>query len=425
MVLDHTIYLAGGFGAVNNQFRLGFAAVDGATGVLVQPELFVLGETRIRGLATDGARVYVGGVSYGAPFIGAWTPQTAQFEPFQVQNATVPTSVAYVGGRLYAGLEYDVDGRVATARTTTWNTVVTGPDALVHVLDSDGTVEYYAATPGVVPGAPTLAGSVTGSVVTLTWSANPAGGPVSSYTIQVGSVPGGADLATFPMGPATSFTTPAPNGGYYVRVVPRNGFGAGPASNEVFLRVGPPPCSLPPSTPNPLTFTKAGLSVNLSWGLSDTAAGYVLEAGSAPGAVDLANAPVGNVTAYATPAAAGVYYVRVRAVSACGVSAPTNEILVTLDGSVPLPETPTGLAATVAGSTVSIRWTPATGGGTAAGYRFEAGYAPGLSNAAVVLTATPSFAAAGVPSGTYFVRVRGVNAAGASAPTADITVVVP
>lgn len=425
MVLDHTVYLAGGFGAVNSQFRLGFAAVDGGTGALVQPELFVLGETRIRGLATDGARIFVAGQSYGAPFIGAWTPQTAQFESFQVQNAVVPTSAAFAGGRLYAGLEYDTEARAATSRTTTWNTVVSGPDALVHVLSADGTVEYYVAQPGVVPGAPTLSGSVSGAIVALAWTPDPAGGSVSSYVLQVGSVSGASDIATFPMGKATSFTTPAPNGGYYVRIVPRNSFGPGPASNELFLRVGPPPCTLPPPTPNPLTFTKAGFGVTLSWGLSDTAAGYVLEAGSAPGLANLANAPVGNITSYATPAPAGTYYVRVRAVSACGVSAPTNEVVVTLDGSVPLPETPGGLAATVTGHDVIIRWTPASGGGTAAGYQFEAGYAPGLANAAVVLTAAPSLAAPGVPAGTYYVRVRAVNAAGASPPTADITVVVP
>ena len=66
-----TIYMGGGFSAVNGQFRLGFAAVDAVSHVLVQPEMFVLGDTRIRGLDTDGARVFVVGESFGAPFIGA------------------------------------------------------------------------------------------------------------------------------------------------------------------------------------------------------------------------------------------------------------------------------------------------------------------------------------------------------------------
>ncbi len=66
-----TIYLAGDFTSVGAQFRPGFAAVDAISGALTQPEMFVLGDTRIYGLATDGVQTFVAGVTYGAPLVGS------------------------------------------------------------------------------------------------------------------------------------------------------------------------------------------------------------------------------------------------------------------------------------------------------------------------------------------------------------------
>ena len=65
--------------------------------------------------------------------------------------------------------------------------------------------------------------------------------------------------------------------------------------------------------------------VNLSWSAPNGGpppAGYVIEAGSAPGLADLASLNVGNVTSFTTTAPPGVYYVRVRAVNDRGTSAP-------------------------------------------------------------------------------------------------------
>ena len=113
---------------------------------------------------------------------------------------------------------------------------------------------------------------------------------------------------------------------------------------------------------------------------------------------------------------------RVRATNACGVGAASSEIVVNLDGGTPLPQTPSGLVATVSGRTVQFGWVPA--GGTPAGFQIEAGTTPG-GVIAVLPTTTPTLTVPGAPPGTYYVRVRAVNAAGASAPTADITVTIP
>ena len=423
--LGNTIYLGGGFNTVNGQFRPGFAAVDAVSHALVQPQMVVLGDTRIRGLATDGTAVFVAGESFGAPFIGATAIPMSELRQFGVQDGNVPTSAAFVAGSLYAGLEYDTDALVASSRTTRWNKVVSGPHELLHITAGDGALEYYAGLPGPTPGAPTLGGSVSGSVVSLAWTPAPSGGVPSSYALIAGSMPGAADVAAFTLRGATSFTTPAPNGGYFVRVVPRNRFGPGPPSNELFLRVGPEPCTAPPPSPGTLAFTVAGLDVRLTWTASATADNYTLEAGQAPGAADLVNISLGNVTALAASAPPGVYYVRTRAQNACGTSAPSNEVVVTLGAPVQVPQPPTSLMATVAGRNVTVQWTPPTSGGLPSRYQLEAGYGPGLTNAAVIPTVMPIVGAANVPPAKYYIRVRSLNSAGFSVPTADVAVTVP
>ena len=60
---------------------------------------------------------------------------------------------------------------------------------------------------------------------------------------------------------------------------------------------------------------------------ADPIVAYVIEAGSTPGAANLARFSTGNnATAfYASGVGNGTYFVRVRAVSASGTSAPSNE----------------------------------------------------------------------------------------------------
>jgi hypothetical protein len=59
------------------------------------------------------------------------------------------------------------------------------------------------------------------------------------------------------------------------------------------------------------------------------------------------------------------------------------------------------------------------------GHRLVAGSGPGLSNLAqVTLGVDTQVSFAGVPPGTYFVRVHALNAAGASIASNEATVVV-
>ena len=207
-------------------------------------------------------------------------------------------------------------------------------------LPAAGGIEYYAALPGKPPGAPVLTSTVVGSTVRLSWTASPAGGAPTGYTLYAGSLPGLYNLGAFNVGAATSFTATIANGTYYVAIVARNGFGPGPPSNEVTVQVGPPPCTVAPTAPGPLTVTTAGAAVSLAWGASPTAAAYIIDAGSQPGLTDVGSFPVSSATSIVVAAPNGIYFVRVRAASLCGISPPSNEVTVVVDGTVPMPAGP-------------------------------------------------------------------------------------
>jgi hypothetical protein len=84
---------------------------------------------------------------------------------------------------------------------------------------------------------------------------------------------------------------------------------------------------------------------------------------------------------------------------------------------------PTNLVATVTGTTVSLRWTAAADPAVV-NYMIEVGNAPGLANFGRYPSFGTSFEGA-APNGTYYVRVRSVDAQGAeSAATNEVTVTV-
>ena len=207
---------------------------------------------------------------------------------------------------------------------------VTGRTRYMNVA-SLAEVEVIARGEGaaacVAPAAPgALGASVAGSRVSLAWQP-PASGAPDGYVVEAGSSPGLANLAVLPLaGAGSSFAIDAPNGRYYVRVRAANACGTGPASNEVVVDV-PGTCPAPPP-PSGVNASVSGGTVSLGWPAVPGAAGYVLEAGSTPGASNVFVGPVPGPGLQAAPPA-GRYYVRVRARSACGgVSAPSAEVLV-------------------------------------------------------------------------------------------------
>ena len=151
-----------------------------------------------------------------------------------------------------------------------------------------------------------------------------------------------------------------------------------------------------------------------------------MEIGTSVGATAL---PTQSVTWPATKLTlvlpAGTYYTRVRAVNGTGTSTPSPESSVVVTEPSPIPGPPGNFFARAMGHTVSLYWTGSAAGEPATSYTIEAGSAPGLSNLAVLVTGTPASSAdvPSVPPGTYWVRVRGSNAAGIGAPSQDVAIV--
>jgi hypothetical protein len=102
--------------------------------------------------------------------------------------------------------------------------------------ESEPTEDIEIRTPGTAQAPTALTVSGLGATVDLRWNASAGGYAPSGYTIEAGSAPGLADLATLQVGNVTRFTTTAPPGVYYVRVRALNARGTSLPSNEVVVR---------------------------------------------------------------------------------------------------------------------------------------------------------------------------------------------
>ena len=200
---------------------------------------------------------------------------------------------------------------------------VAGRSIFVSQLQPAGTT--------TAPGAPRqLTAAVNQSSVTLTWSPPDSGSPPATYVIDAGSGSGSSNLGSVATGStSTSFSASnVPYGHYFVRVSARNATGTSAASNEVSFFVAPQVCvSAPPST---LQSTVNGSLVTLTWeapaGVSPSS--YVLEVGSAASLTDLGTFSSGPAATFSAHAPPGTYFVRVRAVTACGVTSSSADAAV-------------------------------------------------------------------------------------------------
>jgi hypothetical protein len=201
----------------------------------------------------------------------------------------------------------------------------------------------------VAPNPPTdLAAAVNGNTVTLTWIAPSTGAVPSSYVLEASLSPSGPVIATFPVNNTVLVVNAVPDGVYYVRVRAVNADGSSAASNEVIVMVpGGGACASPPNAPTNLTGSVFGTFVTLNWTApagACPATSYVVQAGSSPGATDIAVINVGATTSLSVTAPPGSYYVRVIALNGFGGSGASNEIVINVT------TTPPNLAGTWSGT---------------------------------------------------------------------------
>ena len=304
---------------------------------------------------------------------------------------------------------------VNVSQTTTYTLTATG-------AGGTATASATVTISNTAPGTPSsMASNVSGNRVALSWRAPTTGGTPNDYRLNVGTYSGGTNITNnLNVGNVLSVSGDLPRGRYYARVRAANTTGLSSYSNEVSFRVG-----RLLRTPTGFRVTWRGTTATLSWTapVADTTAdvpnNYVLEAGSAPGLSDVTTLSVGNTTSYSVDVATGTYYVRLKAVNDLGESDPTEDLEVRAPGS---PNAPTYFMASGQGSQVDLRWTAPSGGSAPTEYVIEAGSAPGLADLAVLRVGNVTRFSTVAPPGVYYVRVRGVNAAGVGAASNEVVV---
>jgi glucose/arabinose dehydrogenase len=184
--------------------------------------------------------------------------------------------------------------------------------------------------------------------------------------------------------------------------------------------------------PSDLQATIIAATVTLSWSAPaiGTHTHYVIDAGSVPGASNLAQLTVaGSQTSITVPdVPAGVYYVRVRSVNSAETSAASNEVVLAINssGCTAPPAMPLAFSASVNGRVVTLSWVASPDTNAPSVFVLEAGSVAGANDLAVIeIDGTQRAFEVAAPPGQYFVRVRARNECGIGAATADALVTVP
>lgn len=291
-----------------------------------------------------------------------------------------------------------------------------------------GKVFIYGLPAGALPLAPSLTGYTSGptrTTVNLSWTPG-AGDPPASYRLDY-FTEDAPTVRALDVGATQQVSGQVPPGFYHLRVRGVNAFGLGDLSNEVILSAG---YFSAPGPPTNLVARVQGSTVDFTWSPPSvgTVQNYLLSARQSPGGAVVAAMTLGASPALSVPnVPPGTYYVSVQASegSVIGplVGSASNEVSVIV-GPSSLPGPPTLLAPVVQGATVTLSWSAGTGG-SPSGYTLAASAVPGgIPIVTVPLTGT-SASFAGVPSGTYYLRLTATNTAGTSAPSAEVTLVVP
>jgi subtilisin family serine protease len=277
------------------------------------------------------------------------------------------------------------------------------------------------------PGTPTaFAASASGNTVSLRWNppAGGSGGAPTGYTVLVRGGAGGPVVQTVPVGNVTAISAPVPNGIYHLSVQATNAIGAGNETSGITLSV--PAAVVPPGAPTGLGASVSGSNVTFSWTPAaggGAVSGYLLLAGLTPGFTSpFATLPLGPGSSFAIGGVPpGVYYVRLYAQGPGGTSGPSNEFVLNVAGAS-RPGTPTLHTPSVVGTTVSLSWTPGSG---ATSHSLAVSTTPGGAPIATLPVTGSSVAVPNAPRGVFFARLTALNAAGASAPSNEVTIVVP
>ena len=310
-----------------------------------------------------------------------------------------------------------------SALVTAGDLLVVGGDLSTRTPQALRGLAVYLLTGAQAPTA--MRARYRGPTTAFTWDAPAL--PPAGYAVEA-SLASGQPLGAVPVGNVTTLSVDVPPGSFLVRARTTGAATGGEeVTNEVPVRGG---CTAAPPMPTDFVASVTGATLALSWTAPDAlVTAYRLSAGSAAGLSDVVTVPLpGTQTSIAGAVPAGTYFMRLTAANACGTSAPTSELFVTIGASEALPAAPSGLRFARTNLLLPVlQWTPPAG--TVTGYVLEVGSDVGLANlATVTLGEFPRYSLpvfTPVPAGTYLVRVRAVNDAGIGPPSADVVLSFP
>jgi hypothetical protein len=166
-----------------------------------------------------------------------------------------------------------------------------------------------------------------------------------------------------------------------------------------------------------------GHYITLTWEppADEVVQAYIVEGGFGRDEVAGSLSVGAETTSVTVPLPGGVYFIRTYAVIDGQRSAPSNEVQVAVAMPTP-PAVPESFAGAAVGDAVVLTWRNAFTGGTPETMMLEV---TGPISGSLPLPPTGSFRVAGVPNGTYTIRLRAANGAGQSDATAPITVSLP
>jgi hypothetical protein len=250
-------------------------------------------------------------------------------------------------------------------------------------------------------------------------------------TLLAALAPGGPVVGVVPLPPrpvpsdeswCPSLNVPGPPAGtYYVVMVFgfTNATSAPPSAwQQVVVQ---PRCTGRPLPPVNASGLPLIVGSQVSLGFTGNSAGcgidrIDLEIGTTPGGTELGVIPLQGFNTSFPAVPPGTYYARARGVNASGASQPSLEVPIQIPNQCAFkgPQGPLNATVSVAGHTVTFDWTQTIGGTLF--YEFTVMNDAGAIIDNILLPPTTHVVAAGVPSGSYRVKIYGGNACGMTSP---------